>query len=204
MQQNTAGHRCRQPARGQCLGHASLVVSGRRVWLLVMFATFSMIQPPHAAAQLSRLFGFGGEDVETISTDDVRALLAKQQQAAATAKAAGVDPPEKEYVVVDVRSDAEIKVSIIPGAITKAEYEKNRERYQGKTVIPYCTIGGRSGRYASQLKKDGIPVMNYKGSILEWVGAELPLVTLEGQPTNRVHTYSDHYQVPDKYQSVTK
>ena len=104
---------------------------------------------------------------------------------------------------VYVRSDSEIKVSVIPGAITKSQYERDRAKYRGRTVIPYCTVGGRSGAYAKQLAKSGITAKNYKGSILDWVKNELPVVTLDGKPTNRVHTYSDRYRIPAKYQQVT-
>jgi rhodanese-related sulfurtransferase len=103
-----------------------------------------------------------------------------------------------------VRSDAEVKVSIIPGAITKADYEKNSKQYEGRLVIPYCTVGGRSGAYAKQLSGKGVKVKNYQGSILQWVDAGLPLVTLNGEPTNRVHTSSNRYRVPAAYEQVTE
>ena len=87
---------------------------------------------------------------------------------------------------------------------TKAEFEKHRKNYRDLTVIPYCTVGGRSGAYAQQLAESGVKVKNYKGSILDWVQHKLPLVTRDGQPTNRVHTYSSRYRVPRGYQSVTR
>ncbi|NND96687.1 MAG: rhodanese-like domain-containing protein [Pirellulaceae bacterium] len=147
---------------------------------------------------------FSRSKVETISTTDLHAILEKQLQIEADAKQAGKEVPQADFVVVDVRSAAEVNVSIIPGAITKAEHEKNRQRFQDRTVIPYCTVGGRSGAYAKQLAKNGVKVKNYEGSILKWVAAELPLVTLKGEPTNRVHTYSNRYRVPAKYEQVTQ
>ena len=161
------------------------------------------LSPQWMHAQFGGLFG-GGPNVETIATDDLSNLLTEQRQAEAKAVQAGTAAPKPDFVVVDVRSEAEINVSIIPGAITQAEFEKNRQQYQGRTVIPYCTVGGRSGAYAKRLAKDGVAVKNYQGSILEWVGAELPLVTLDGKSTNRVHTYSDRYRIPAKYQQVTE
>lgn len=159
--------------------------------------------PQWALAQFGGLFG-GGPKLETITTDDLSKMLTEQRQAEAQAVQVGTDAPKPDFIVVDVRSEAEVNVSIIPGAITKAEFEKNREQYKGRTVIPYCTVGVRSGAYAKQLAKDGVDVKNYKGSILEWVGAELPLVTLDGKSTNRVHTYSGRYRIPAKYQQVTE
>lgn len=169
---------------------------------IVAFALCGSFQAPHAVAQLGGLFG--GPKVETIATDDLHKMLQHQQQAETKAKKSAAELPQPDFVVVDVRSDAEISVSIIPGAITKAEYEKDRQRYQGRTVIPYCTIGGRSGAYAKQLASNGVKVKNYKGSILKWIDAGLPLVTLDGKPTKRVHTYSDRYRVPAKYEQVTE
>jgi len=107
-------------------------------------------------------------------------------------------------VLVDVRSEMEINVSVIPGAITEAMYEQNVAKYRDKLVISYCTVGGRSGTYAKQLADKGVKVKNYQGSILKWVDAGLPLVTLDGEPTNRIHTYSDRYKIPAEYEQVTQ
>jgi rhodanese-related sulfurtransferase len=158
--------------------------------------------PPTSKAHAQFGFLSNSSNVETIKIDELKALLAKQKSQndeAASSKNAANDT---NFVLVDVRSDEEVQVSVIPGAITKAQYEKDREKYQGKTVIAYCTVGGRSARYASDLAKQGTPVKNFKGSILEWVNAELPLVTLDGKPTNRVHLYSDRYTAPKKYVQV--
>lgn len=174
----------------------------RRKWIgLIAFAILISM-----AGETPAQFGgfFGGPKVETISTKALHTLLEDQQKADAKAKDAGKEAPAAEFVVVDVRSDKEVAVSIIPGAITKTQFEKEAAKYRGKTVIPYCTVGGRSGAYAKQLAGKGVKVKNYKGSILKWVDAELPLVTLKGELTNRVHTYSDRYQIPAKYEQVTK
>ena len=143
-------------------------------------------------------------DVESIETADLSEILRQQQQAKTNTATPGTDTPVADFIVVDVRSAAEVNVSIIPGAITKAHYEANRLQYQDHTVIPYCTKGVRSGNYAKELAKSGVKVKNYKGSILKWVEAGLPVVTLDGQPTNRVHTYSNRYQIPAQYQQVTE
>ncbi|QDV41752.1 molybdopterin biosynthesis protein MoeB [Stieleria neptunia] len=174
----------------------------RNGWLGLVALAFCGLASPAAPAQFGGFFG--GPKIETISTDQLQALLKKQQQAVASAKASGGEAPPANFVLVDVRSDAEVNVSIIPGAITKKQYEANRQDYQGRTVIPYCTVGGRSGAYAKQLVAKGVTVKNYKGSILKWIDAELPLVTLDGKPTNRVHTYSDRYKIPSKYEQVTQ
>ena len=167
---------------------------------IIAFALLATFNAPVASAQLGGLFG--GPKVDTINTADLHKML--QQQQHAEAKESGANAPQANFVVVDVRSNAEINVSVIPGAITKAQYEKNRQQYQGRLVIPYCTVGGRSGAYAKQLAKAGVQVKNYQGSILKWVDAGLPVVTLDGKPTNRVHTYSDRYRIPAKYEQVSE
>ena len=172
--------------------------------LLSLFTCIMLVSasPSTASAQFGGLFG--GPKVPVIETGELVKMLAAQQKTSAEARAAGEQPPGSDFVVVDVRSAAEVNVSIIPGAITKAAYESDRAKYRGKLVIPYCTVGGRSGAYAKKLAGDGVEVMNYKGSILKWIDAGLPLVTVDGKPTNRVHTYSDRYKVPPKYEQVTR
>lgn len=154
-------------------------------------------------AQFGGLFG-GGPKVQEIETESLNEMLTKQRKLTKEAQENGQSPPDSDFVVVDVRSEMEVNVSVIPGAITKAQYEKDAANYRGKLVIPYCTVGGRSGAYAKQLAGKNIEVKNYKGSILKWVDAGLPLVTLDGKPTNRVHTYSDRYRIPAKYEQVTQ
>ena len=174
----------------------------RFLWI-GLIAIISMTDSgPTAKAQFGNLLQRGPK-IEVIKTTDLVSLLDEQQQIEKTARQKGQQPKPAKFVLVDVRSDAETKISIIPGAITKTQYEENRSKYEGRTVIAYCTFGGRSGKYATKLAKAGIQVKNYEGSILDWVKRELPLVTRQGVPTNRVHTYNDQYDVPAAYQQVT-
>lgn len=168
----------------------------------IVLLALMCLAPHFASAQFGGLFG--GPKIETIETSQLQKMLSVQQATAKKASLAGEKLPEPNFVVVDVRSNKEIKVSVIPGAITKAQFEKNAAKYNGKLVIPYCTVGGRSGAYAKALVGKGVKVKNYKGSILKWVDAGLPLVTLDGEPTNRVHTHSDRYKIPAKYEQVTQ
>ncbi len=177
-------------------------MKNRSLLSIVLIAFFAVVEASNAPAQFGGLFG--GSKVESIDTTDLAKMLRDQQQAEAKSKESGEEPPQPTFVVVDVRSDAEVNVSVIPGAITKAEFEKNRQQYEGRIVIPYCTVGGRSGSYAKKLAVSGVQVKNYEGSILKWIDAGLPLVTLDGKPTNRVHIYSDRYKIPAKYEQVTE
>jgi len=106
------------------------------------------------------------------------------------------------FVIVDVRSVAESNVSVIPGAITKAQFERKSEQHQSKAIIVYCTSGFRSAKYANKLKQKGWNAWNYKGSILDWCKHKLPLTTVEGTVTKRVHTYSVWNRVPSEYTAV--
>lgn len=141
---------------------------------------------------------------EVVSTKELKAMLDAREIAAKKAQVEGKKPEEPTFVVVDVRSDDEINVSIIPGAITKAQYEKDKDKYRGKMVIPYCLVGGRSATFANELVKSGVLVKNYKGSIVDWVSNELPLVTLKGEPTNKVFINPERFKVPAKYEAVGK
>lgn len=125
-------------------------------------------------------------DVQEISAED---LMAKLQ--------AGED-----VVLVDVREEAEQAVSMIPGAITSETFEADPAAYEGKTIVPYCTVGGRSGMYAQQLQARGFNALNFKGSILAWTHAGGELESPQG-PTTKVHTYSKKFNLAaEGYETV--
>jgi rhodanese-related sulfurtransferase len=106
-------------------------------------------------------------------------------------------------VLVDVRTDAERRISIIPGAISAAEYEQNITEHSGRTVVCYCTIGYRSAHYAQQMKRQGVLVKSFNGSIIAWCQAGRILTTEDGRKTTRVHVYGSKWDlVPPEYQSV--
>ncbi|MEM6691155.1 MAG: rhodanese-like domain-containing protein [Planctomycetota bacterium] len=167
--------------------------------LTIAIAFFQFSKPSNA--QLGGLFG---SSVETISTKDLLEKLKTRLEEQKKAQAAEESISPASFILVDVRGDDETAVSIIPGAITKAKFEEDLEKHRSKLIIPYCTVGGRSGRYAKELAGRNLNVKNYSDSILGWVGEGLPLVTLEGKPTKRVHTYSDRYKIPAEYEKVSK
>ena len=107
--------------------------------------------------------------------------------------------PNSPWLLVDVRSEHEQAVSRIPGAITQREFEADPQHYAGKTIVPYCTAGGRSYLYTRQLIERGVPAKNYRDSILGWVRAGLPLETPDGQPSRRIHPYWRLFDVPSDY-----
>ena len=107
-----------------------------------------------------------------------------------------------DVVLVDVRSPSARGVSVIPGAITAEHYESSRQQYAGKTVVPYCTVGGRSYLYSRKLARQGVTTLNYRDSILGWCHAGLPLQSPDGEPTSRVHPYWNIFPLPSEYEST--
>lgn len=105
-------------------------------------------------------------------------------------------------LIVDVREPGERAVSMIPGAVTAEQFEKDRGSARKGTIVVYCTIGYRSGLYAKKLREDGFRTRNLKGGILSWVHAGRQVVDKDG-PTRRVHVYGAKWDLlPDGYQAV--
>ncbi|MDM4015235.1 rhodanese-like domain-containing protein [Roseiconus lacunae] len=109
---------------------------------------------PTASDQFGEFIG-GGPKVEEVLPAELHKLLETRRKEVAKTESAGQQPLEPQFVVVDVRSDKEVNVSIIPGAITKVAFERNKSRYKDKLIIPCCTVGSRSGADAKQLAKSG-------------------------------------------------
>ena len=103
-------------------------------------------------------------------------------------------------ILVDVRTSEETEVSTIPGAILKKDFQSNRHLYKGKTIIPYCTIGYRSGLYVKELMVVGFEALNFKGGILSWVNSGGSLQERSGKNTNNVHVYGRKWNlVPETF-----
>ena len=84
---------------------------------------------------------------------DIGSKIAKENQISIDLfqKIAADKAALESIVLVDVRSESENSVSVIPGAITKAQYEADPKKFAGKTAVCYCLSGGRSGKYVKQL-----------------------------------------------------
>lgn len=108
----------------------------------------------------------------------------------------------EEIVLVDVRSPDEMTVSMLPGAITKEEFERNIKQYQNKMIVAYCTIGYRSGKYARSKQLQDINILNLEGSLLAWSHVQGNLVNDLGA-TKQVHIFNRQWQLTaDDYQPV--
>ncbi len=111
-------------------------------------------------------------------------------------------PKERPAVLVDVREPHERRVSMLPGAITKEEFERNSFRYRSWVVVPYCTIGVRSGIYTKTLRDQGFEAQNLAGSALAWAHAGLPFEAA-GKATRRVHVFNAGWNLlPRGYEPV--
>lgn len=109
---------------------------------------------------------------------------------------------EDDVVFIDTRKKKEMKISMIPGAITEKEFLKSRGSFEGRMVVAYCTIGYRSGKLAKKMAGKGIKVFNLKGGLLAWLheGGKLHH---QGIPTNKVHVYGKKWDLaPSQYDAV--
>lgn len=114
-------------------------------------------------------------------------------------------------ILVDVRSKEERDVSMIPGGISVEEFEamikENPKQYKSQLIVPYCTIGYRSGKYGTQLmEKHGFTnVRNGEGIVLwTYQGADLVTKKEEGiVSTKVVHTFGSAWNLAaDGYSTV--
>jgi len=111
-------------------------------------------------------------------------------------------PQDRPAVLVDVREPHERRVSMLPGAISQEDFERDRARYRSWVVVPYCTIGLRSGIYTGTLRNQGFEARNLAGSVLAWAHAGLPFQA-DGAVTRRVHVYNaDWNLLPRGYEPV--
>ena len=105
-------------------------------------------------------------------------------------------------VLIDARSSAERSISIIPGAISLAEFEQNivTTLSPDASVVVYCTIGYRSGIEARRLKEklDGLDgriqnldgIVPYTHAIGDMSDQSMQLIKPDtGERTNVVHMF---------------
>ena len=105
-----------------------------------------------------------------------------------------------KFVLMDTRSEEEMAVGMIPGAITRAAFEAEPDKFKDREVVAYCTVGYISGACAFELRKKGHSnVKNMgDGALLGYTlaktaaGVDKPLVKpADGSATNEVHTFMD-------------
>jgi rhodanese-related sulfurtransferase len=106
---------------------------------------------------------------------------------------------------VDCRDDAERAISVINvDAISEKEFQKHRHRVEDTAeravVVAYCTIGYRSAQFC--LQNPG--AINLEGGILNWIHAGYPIWGPDGEPSTRVHVWSEQFKtyVPQGFSTV--
>ena len=132
---------------------------------------------------------YGRRRIENLETGDIFQLVTRDA---------------RSILLLDVRSDCETVVSMIPGAMTRRNFECRCRELQKNLVVAYCTVGGRSLLYAQQLAAKGFDVRNYGGSILAWCEDGNPLVKPDGSTTNQLHTHNRFIKAPSGYERVWK
>jgi rhodanese-related sulfurtransferase len=109
----------------------------------------------------------------------------------------------QNYILIDVREDYEREVSIIPGSISKKEFEQDKKKYIQHNVIVYCTIGVRSTEYAKTLLPDGFIISVLRAGVLGWAHAGKSFVDKEGIETKKVHVFSEAWNLlPEGYEGI--
>jgi len=117
----------------------------------------------------------------------------------------------KTTFLVDVRTQEERLISVIPGSISLEEFEKLAGIGGDKTeggdinIVCSCTMGYRSGIRAldlmSQFKASpNVNIFNHHGIVPythEVPTSDKMLVTLDGEPTNVVHTHGEAWSYLD-------
>ena len=178
--------------RGKLLWKQSLIIV---TWILVFSVTAlgcqnTGIQSNAAKRQkIMAMYSNYAQEFPLVEGITVEELQRLQRQA-------------KDIVLVDVRSPKEQAISQIPGAITLEEFESNPQQYAQDTVIAYCTIGYRSGKYAEKWRQQGVKILNLEGSLLAWSHIQGKLIDAYGM-TNKVHVFGHQRQLTAKnYQPV--
>lgn len=178
--------------RGKLLRKQSLIIVA---WILVFSVTVLGCQNTeiHSDAakrqKIMAMYRNYAQEFPLIEGISVEELQRLQRQA-------------KNIVIVDVRSPKEQAISQIPGAITVEEFESDLKQYAQNTVIAYCTIGYRSGRYAEKWRQQGVKILNLEGSLLAWSHIQGKLIDANGM-TNKVHVFGRQWQLTGQnYQPV--
>jgi len=109
---------------------------------------------------------------------------------------------DQKAVFIDTREPEEQQISMLPGAITEKEFLNNYKNYEDHVKIAYCTISYRSGIFAENMQKEGIPVYNLRGGILAWVHDGGQVYDQSGE-TYRIHVYGQEWNLaPERYETV--
>jgi rhodanese-related sulfurtransferase len=166
------------------------------IWLVAIFCGVSVLagktdEKPRISLKIDQLIEEFSRHVKSVPWITVKQYLALKQK--------------QRYVLIDYRDKKEQAVSMIPGAITYAEFKSNEKKYRKRPLVIYCTIGYRSGLHADNLRKQGFKTFNLRGGVLAWAMNGKNFVTKDGKTTKKVHVYAEKWHVlPKGYIGETK
>ncbi len=100
-------------------------------------------------------------------------------------------------VLLDVREEAEYKVSHLQGAVRVQPGSDPAELIEtlewDTSIVAYCSVGYRSSELVQKLTERGFTnVKNLEGSIFEWANKGYP-VERDGEEVREVHPFDDHW-----------
>jgi len=108
----------------------------------------------------------------------------------------------ERVVFVDTRTLRERRVSMLPGALSVKEFQKDLDDYRDKIIISYCTISYRSANLTRKLAEKGFTAYNLAGGLLAWV-LEGGKVYDSSGATKRIHVYGERWDYPPEgYKAV--
>jgi rhodanese-related sulfurtransferase len=108
---------------------------------------------------------------------------------------------DTDLVLIDVRQAREQEVSMLPHALTTAEFAAGFRHGipKGKRLVVYCTLGYRSGKYAEELAKQNIKAESLEGGVLGWSFAGGQFLTKDAAgrwvETRRIHVYDPEWNI---------
>ena len=123
-------------------------------------------------------------EVRQISADELRARMTAAEPAP---------------LLLDVREEAEYRVSHLRGAVRVDPGGGVSAWLEGTSrdtpIVAYCSVGYRSSAFVRRLTEGGFTsAANLEGSIFEWANRGLPVVR-EGREVRQVHPYDARWGV---------
>ena len=115
----------------------------------------------------------------------------------------------RNYYLIDVRSDAERNIGMIPNAVTSEYFEKELKSKCNKDaiLIPYCTIGYRSGAYGTKLVTEGFQNVRNGDGVVLWTYSGQPFVKGDGErktSTFEVNTFGKKWDLAANNYTTTQ
>ncbi len=103
-------------------------------------------------------------------------------------------------VLLDTREEEEFAISRIPGATWVGYDTFTMDEIisdipdKSIPIVVYCSVGVRSENIGKRLQKAGYTqVKNLYGGIFQWKNEDNIVVDAEGNPTEKVHAFNQHW-----------